>query len=289
MKIIRGKKVVITGAASGIGRALALALAREGAALYLVDVDAHNLQATADEARGCGADVLVHKCDLVEPEEIDVLVKSLLDVWKTFDILINNAGANYYGPTHNMTSEQWRRIVSINLLAPIRLVHALLPVLAAREQAHILNTCSIFGLTPARKLAAYQTTKFGLVGFSLALRCEYARGGIGVTALCPGFVDTPMLEKLEKGRPDKRLPLPPAWLITTPEHVARCAVAAIRRNRGLVVVSPLARVMWWVMRLFPGVIAWIAAEGWRGHRRIDIAADLAAREAASQNKGSRAH
>jgi short-subunit dehydrogenase len=285
MKIIRGKRAVITGAASGIGRALALLLAREGAALYLVDIDGCKLQRTANEAKACGAEVLLQLCDLSTSEGIDNLVKSLLDTWGTVDILINNAGTAYYGPMHSMTSEQWHRIVSLNLLAPIRLVHALLPVLVDREQAHILNTCSIFGLTPARKLTAYQTTKFGLVGFSLALRSEYSRGRIGVTALCPGFVSTTMLESAERGRPDKALPIPPAWLVTTPEHVARCAVAAIRRNRGLVIVSPLAHLMWWVMRLSPGVIGWIVAESWRGYRRIDIAGDLAARDAPSQNCG----
>src|SRR5262249_54724362 len=158
---------------------------------------------------------------------------------------------------------------AVNLLAPIRLIHDFLPTLASQDEAHILNMCSVFGLVTQRKLTAYQTTKFGMVGLSLALRAEYARGGIGVTALCPGLVRTTMLESAERGRPDKRLPLPPAFLMTSPEHVAERALAAIRRNQGIVVVSPLARLMWWTMRLAPGLIDWLSREGWRRKSRID--------------------
>ena len=97
------------------------------------------------------------------------------------------AGVAYYGATLDMTAEQWERIMAVNLLAPIQLIRALLPTLIAQDEAHVVNVGSIFGLVPLRKGAAYQTSKFGLVGLSAALRAEYGRD-IGVTALCPGFV-----------------------------------------------------------------------------------------------------
>jgi 3-oxoacyl-[acyl-carrier protein] reductase len=278
MKTIRGKKALVTGAASGIGRALALALAQQGADLYLVDLDGQQLEATARDARLCGTEVITRVCDLCDPAEISAAVASVLATWKGLDILVNNAGIAYYGPTHNMTGAQWHRIMAVNLLAPIQLARELIPTFADRDESHILNVCSVFGLVPQRKVTAYQTSKFGLVGFTAALRAEYARGGIGVTALCPGLVRTPMLESADKGLPDKRLPLPPRWLMTTPEHVAAVSIAAIRRNRGLVVVAPLAHVMWWAMRLSPRLVDWISREGWRGRRKIDVAADLRARD-----------
>jgi 3-oxoacyl-[acyl-carrier protein] reductase len=278
MRTIRGKKAFVSGAASGIGRAIALALAREGADLYLIDIDAANLEAAASEAQHHGVAVVTQVCDLCRPEQISAAVTSVLAAWKRLDILVNNAGVAYYGPTHNMTAAQWHRVMSVNLLAPIQLVRELMPILAEQDDAHILNVCSVFGLVPQRKLTAYQTTKFGMVGFTMALRAEYARKGFGVTALCPGLVRTTMLEVAEKGRPDKRLPLPPAWLLTTPEHVAARAIAAIRRNRGIVVVSPLARLMWWAMRYCPRLVDWIGREGWRKRRKIDIAGDLLARD-----------
>jgi 3-oxoacyl-[acyl-carrier protein] reductase len=278
MKMIRGKRALVTGAASGIGRAIALALAREGADLYLIDIDAEKLQAAACEAERHGAETVTSVCDLCVPEQISATVARLLAGGRSLDILVNNAGIAYYGPTHNMTAEQWHRVMSVNLLAPIQLVRELMPVLAERDDAYVLNVCSVFGLVTQRKVTAYQTTKFGMVGFTLALRAEYARPGFGVTALCPGLVRTPMLEMAEKGRPDKRLPLPPAWLMTTPEHVADAAITAMRRNRGIVVVSPLAQLMWWIVRLAPGLVDWVSREGWRSRRKVDIAADLKARE-----------
>jgi 3-oxoacyl-[acyl-carrier protein] reductase len=273
MRIIRGKKAFVSGAASGIGRALTLALAREGAALYLVDVDADKLAATATQARAHGVEVVTRTCNLCEPCEISAAVNAVLEAWGRIDLLVNNAGVAYYGPTHNMTAAQWDRLLAVNLLAPVQLIREFLPTLASQDEAHILNLCSIFGLVTQRKVTAYQTTKFGMVGLSLALRAEYSRGGLGVTALCPGLVRTAMLESAERGRPDKRLPLPPAFLMTSPEHVAARALAAIRRNKGIVVISPFARLMWWTMRLAPGLIDWLSREGWRRKGRIDVAAD----------------
>lgn len=278
MRMIRGKKAFVTGAASGIGRALGLALARQGADLFLVDIDGEGLRAIAEEARSHGVEVVTRVCNLREPNEISAAVVAGLATWARIDILVNNAGVAYYGPTHNMTAAQWDRVLAVNLLAPIQLVREFLPTLAALDEAHILNVCSVFGLVTQRKVTAYQTTKFGMVGLSLALRAEYGRAGVGVTALCPGLVRTSMLEVAERGRPDKRLPLPPAFLMTTAEHVADRAIAAIRRNKGIVVVSPLARLMWWTMRLAPGLVDWVSREGWRHPRRIDVAADLAARD-----------
>jgi short-subunit dehydrogenase len=268
----------VTGAASGIGRAIALALAREGADLYLVDIDQERLRLTARDAEQLGVNATVDICDLSIPAQITTTINRMLTAWQGVDILINNAGIAYYGPTHNMTAEQWQRMLSVNLSAPIQLVRELTPVLVAREDAHVLNVCSVFGLVTQRKVTAYQTTKFAMVGFTLALRAEYAGNGFGVTALCPGLVRTPMLEVAEKGRPDKRLPLPPAWLMTNPDRVAAVAIAAIRRNRGLVVVSPLARLMWRVWRLAPGLVDWITREGWRKRGRVDVAADIKARD-----------
>jgi len=156
--------------------------------------------------------------------------------------------------------------MAVNLLAPIQLVHELLPTLLAQDEAHILNVCSIFGLTPLRKAATYQTTKFGLVGLSAALRAEYGRE-LGVTALCPGFVRTALLDTFVLGGPNQRRPVVPAWLCTSPDKVARTAVRAIRAKKGTVVIGPVARLVWWATRLSPGLIDWLARQGWRGAKR----------------------
>jgi short-subunit dehydrogenase len=266
MKIIRGRKALVTGAASGIGRAIALALAHEGADLYLLDIDEAALATTARAAQELGVKVESRICDLNRPSEITASVRAMMAGFGAPHILVNNAGIAYYGRTHEMSAEQWERIMAVNLLAPIQLVRELLPTLLAQDEAHILNVCSIFGLVPLRKAAAYQITKFGLVGLSAALRAEYGRE-LGVTALCPGFVRTALLDTFVLGGPGQRRPVVPAWLCASPDTVARTAVRAIRAKRGTVVIGPVARLVWWAARLSPGLIDWLARRGWRGAKR----------------------
>jgi len=266
MKIIRGKKVLITGAGSGIGRSITLALAAEGADLYLLDINAATLAETAREAKKHGVEVVTAICDLSQSSEISAAVKTLLATWDRLNILVNNAGVIHFGPTHRMTDNEWQRLLSVNLLAPIQLVRELLPTLAAQEEAHILNVASLLGLVTARKMAAYQTSKFALVGFSAALRAEYAGRGFGVTVLCPGFVRTPLLK--EYARQLQRNV--PSWIYVTPDEVAGKAIAAIRANRALQVVSWPGWIYWWVSRLSPGLVDWLSREGWRRRGKVKI-------------------
>jgi 3-oxoacyl-[acyl-carrier protein] reductase len=260
MKTIRGRKALVTGAAAGIGRTIALALAREGADLFLIDIDMEGLKAVADEARASGVEVITRECDLAEPIQITAAAKALTTEWGALNILINNAGLTYYGPADAMSGAQWRRIMAVNLLAPMQLFRELLPLLAAADEAHTVNVASMFGLMPWRKAAAYQTSKHGLVGFTRALRAEFQRDHFGITALCPGFVNTALLE--ESGRAS------PPFVSTTPEAVAAKCISAIRRNRGLVLITPAAHFYWRLWRLAPGLVDWMLREGWRKKGRI---------------------
>ncbi len=257
---------MVTGAGSGIGRTITLALAREGADLILIGRDAAKLEAVAAEARGHGVTVSVMRCDLTQPADITATVKSVLAQSPRLDILVNNAGVSYYGWSDLMTDQQAAQILSTNLLAPIQLTRELLPAFTAQGEAHIVNVASIFGLVTLRKGAAYQASKFGLVGFSSSIRAEYYRKGVGVTVLCPGFVRTPMLENFEVGSSAQSRHVIPNWASTTPEHVAEVAIRAIHKNRGLVVTAGPLRFAWWLMRLSPRLFGWIMREGWRGRR-----------------------
>jgi 3-oxoacyl-[acyl-carrier protein] reductase len=160
--------------------------------------------------------------------------------------------------------------MAVNLMTPITLVRELLPLLAAQDEAHILNVASIFGLVTMRKGAAYQASKSGLVGFSAALRAEYDRPGFGVSVLCPGFVRTAMIESFDTGAPGQARHVLPGWATVTPEAVARAAIRAIRRDRGLVVISLPARLLWWLSRLSPSLFDWLTREGWRRRGKLDI-------------------
>ena len=257
MEIIRGKKALVTGAASGIGRAIALALAREGADLFLVDIDEPRLLSSARDAEALGSKVLTEVCDLSKPAQISACASACVRSFNTLDILVNCAGVIFYGHADEMTEPKWNAVMSVNLFAPIQLVRELLPTLTAQRESHILNVCSVFGLLPVRKLMGYQTSKFALVGYSLALRTEYFAQNVGVTALCPGFVDTPMFERFGPAWFKRLLSFSPFSLVVSPDFVARQAVASIRRNRGIVVVSLGGKIMWLIFRLCPTLVLWL--------------------------------
>jgi short-subunit dehydrogenase len=263
MRTIRGKKALVTGAASGIGRAIALALARQGADLYLLDVNEANLSAVTDEARRYGVTVVKSLCDVACPDKVSAQIGEVLKVWDKLDILVNNAAVAYYGPTQRMTAEQWQRLLAINLLAPIQFTRELLPTLLEQPEAHIVNVCSIAGLVASGRLVAYHVSKYGLVGFSEALRAEFNRRGLGVTALCPGLVRTNLFQAAVSGREGRPMRIPPAWMCASPEAVAYRAVQAILKNRGLVVVTPMARFLWYFKRLSPSLLSWISGLGKR--------------------------
>jgi short-subunit dehydrogenase len=264
MKTIRGKRALITGAASGIGRAIALALAREGANLVLVDIDPPRLSSAADEARQYGVAVAEYVIDVSRPAEIHRIVEAVLKSDAALDILVNNAGIAFYGPTERMTEEQWEQLLAVNLHAPIRFTRELLPSLLARPEAHIVNVCSIAGLVAMPRLAAYHASKFALVGFSESLRAEFGPRGLGVTALSPGLVRTNLFGSALTA-PGKAFPKIPSWLCTSPERVAARAIRAIRRCEGLVVMTPLAHFVWRFKRFAPGLLDWL--QQFRRHRR----------------------
>jgi 3-oxoacyl-[acyl-carrier protein] reductase len=254
METIRGKRALVTGAASGIGRAIALALARQGAELFLVDIDEPNLRTSASAAEKFSSKVVMAVCDLSQTAQVTAIVNSCRATFGGLDILVNGAGTVHYGPADELTSDRWHGLMSVNLFAPIQLVRELLPMMTLQNESHILNVCSVLGLVPGRKVMAYQTSKFALVGFSLALRTEYAAQNVGVTALCPGLVDTPMLDKFGPGWLRKSVCLGPLSLVSSPDAVAHRAISSIRGNRGLVVVSLGGQLIWRLYRLCPALV-----------------------------------
>lgn len=253
MRELRGKKALVTGAAAGIGRALALRLAGEGCDLYLLDIDMPGLTETAEKARELGVEAIAARCDVGRSDEITTANQAMLARWGGLDLLVNNAGVAYYGPTEIMSAQQWDWLLAINLLGPIQFVRELLPVLTSRPDSHIVNIASIFGLVAFGRFTAYNVSKFGLVGLSESLRAEYGRQGVGVSVICPGFVMTNIAESAICGHADRKLKLP-RWLSTTPEHVADKVIRAIHHDRRLTLVTPMAHFLYQLNRFAPGIL-----------------------------------
>jgi 3-oxoacyl-[acyl-carrier protein] reductase len=253
MRTIRDKVALVTGAGGGLGRAIALRLAREGAHLHLADINPLAMNATAEQIGALGREVAVSVCDLCDMQSIDALTDDVQQRWGGLDILVNNAGIGWYGPTQRMTDNEWDRLLKINLQAPIRLTRRLLKTLLARPESHIVNMASICGWVCGGRFNAYHVSKFGLVGFSEALRAEFNRHGLGVTALCPGPVQTDLYKNSGTGYPDRETPNPPAWACTTPERVANKAVTSIYRNQAVALVGLAAYVLYYAKRFSPGI------------------------------------
>ncbi|MCA8988225.1 MAG: SDR family NAD(P)-dependent oxidoreductase [Planctomycetaceae bacterium] len=253
---VTGKRALITGAASGIGRELARQLARKGTHLLLVDLQETLLEQIAEECRREKILVETVICDLTEDsagKQLATIAKERMD---GLEILVNNAGVANYGRMDQLTAEQVEQVLQINLMAPLRLSHAMLPLLLANPRSQILNIASMYGYFPTKNCAPYHCSKYGLIGLSLAMRMDYARYGLGVTALCPGFVRTQLFDNMlvPSGADTKE---PPRWLSTTADVVARKAIRSIEKNSRLVPVTLLAYLGYYEQPWLAGLLDWI--------------------------------
>lgn len=198
---LAGAVALITGAASGIGAALAAGLAARGCSLLLVDRDPVGLADVARQIRGRGGAVETRVVDLVDAEAIRALPDWVQERFGRLDILINNAGVALGGRFDETHLEDFEWLMDINLRAVVRMCHAFLPMLRARPAAQIVNLSSLFGLIAPPGQVAYCTSKFGVRGFSEALRHEYAGSGLGVTVVHPGGVATAISRNARGRRP----------------------------------------------------------------------------------------
>lgn len=223
----RWSVALVTGASSGIGRALAVALAAEGSDLVVVARRRERLEALADELRqqhGVKVEVLV--ADVTVPAQLAEVEERLRSGKPRVDLLVNNAGAGGQGPFAESDVDRWDNLVRLNVLAPVRLTHAALDGMLPRGGGGILNVSSIAGLQPLPNVATYAATKAYLSSFSHALHQEVRHRGVAVTALLPGFTRT---EFHEAGGINRTVVPGPAWMKA--EVVAHAGLRAVGRGR----------------------------------------------------------
>lgn len=197
---MKDRKVLVTGGASGIGRATARRFIEQGARVALLDRDAETLAATAREL-GPGA-VGVH-ADVTDENEVKAAVAEAVAQLGGLDGLVNAAGVSLWRSLPEMTLEEWRRILSINLDGPFIVCHAAYPALKAAGKGTIVNIGSGAGLRPRQNFSAYCASKGGLVLFTKAIALDLAGDNIRVNAVCPGVVYTPMVERTLSRAPDR--------------------------------------------------------------------------------------
>src|SRR5436853_134112 len=258
-KTVENKRVLITGAASGIGRATAIASARRNARLLLTDINDAPLQSVAAEIRAAGGTVDYAKAlDISDHAAVAAMADEIHAAYGSVDIVMNIAGIAIWGTVDTLSHDQWRRVVDVNLMGPIHVVECFLPpMIAAGRGGHLVNVSSAAGLFGLPWHAAYSASKFGLRGVSEVLRFDLRPHRIGVSLVCPGGVRTPLTETIEiagvdtTGRAFTRAQERFRRRAVTPEHAADAILRGIKRNRYLVYTSRDIQLIHLVQRVFP--------------------------------------
>jgi NAD(P)-dependent dehydrogenase (short-subunit alcohol dehydrogenase family) len=258
---LHGKTALVTGAASGIGKATALALAKRGADLVVCDVDETGLAATAAAIEALGRNVFFRRVDVASRAQMQEFAAAVHERVPAVDLLINNAGVGLGASFRDTTLEDWDWIVSINLMGVVHGCHFFLPPMIARGRGgHVVNVSSAAGYVATEPLCAYATTKFAVLGLSEALREELERHRIGVTAVCPGIINTP-ITRTARLRGPAATPEARAQMVAfyerrnyPPERVAENILKAVQRNRAVAPISPEAWFLYYVKRLSPALL-----------------------------------
>jgi len=267
-----GGTAVVTGAASGIGEALARDLTARGMDLVLLDVDAARLASVAASLPGR---VEQHVVDLSDASATASVASKVLADHERIRLLVNNAGVALGGRFDQVTLDEFEWVIRVNFLGTVRLTHALLPALKAEPGSHLVNLSSLFGIIAPGGQAAYSASKFAVRGFTEALRQELAVDGIGVTAVHPGGIKTRIGESAKVGSgvpPEYAAAHRDDWkrlLTLDPAEAAAVILRGVERRRGRVLITRTAKVLDVLARTFPvGYTKILAAAA----RRRDVSA-----------------
>jgi NAD(P)-dependent dehydrogenase (short-subunit alcohol dehydrogenase family) len=253
---LRGKRCLITGAASGIGRATALAAAQEGAELVLTDIQ--DLDPVVEAIRSRGGTVLhAASADVSDYDAVRSLADDVHAAHGSMDVVMNIAGIATWGTVERLTHDDWRRVVDVNLMGPIHVIETFVPaMIEAGRGGHLVNVSSAAGLFGLPWHAPYSAAKFGLRGVSEVLRFDLRRHRIGVSLVCPGGVDTGLVNTIHIAGVDRESPRVRGMTkrfqrhAKSPEGAAEAILTGIRKNRYWVFTSQDIRLGFWVQRKF---------------------------------------
>jgi NAD(P)-dependent dehydrogenase (short-subunit alcohol dehydrogenase family) len=273
-----GKQAIVTGAGSGIGAALCRALVAAGANVVCTDVDGDAAVHTAESLHGPGTATSA-VLDVTDPAAVKSVVEATVARAGRLDLMFNNAGIVWGGATELLTLDQWNAIIDVNIRGVVHGVTAAYPVMLRQGHGHIINTASMAGLTAAGQITSYVMTKHAIVGLSLALRSEAVSRGVGVLAVCPGAVETPILDKGSIGGfvgRDYFLDGSGVKNAYSADRLARDTLKAIGRDKALLVKPKQAYASWVFARLAPNLLQRMSIRFITGQRKRQ-AANAAAR------------
>jgi NAD(P)-dependent dehydrogenase (short-subunit alcohol dehydrogenase family) len=280
-----GKQVFITGAASGIGQAVAVQVSGQGATVHLTDLRAEPLEEVAAEIRARGGKVgLVEAADISDYDAVHALAGRLTAAHGAMDVVMNIAGISAWGTVQSLEHRQWRAMVEVNLMGPIHVIETLVPpMIEAGRGGHLVNVSSAAGLIGMPWHAAYSASKFGLRGVSEVLRFDLHRHRIGVSLVCPGGVDTGLVNTLDIAGVDKdstsfgRAQAHFKKRAVSPDQAAEAILNGVRRNRYWVYTSSDIRLAHALQRHLPAVYVLVMRTMNTGANRIMPAVQKARR------------
>ncbi len=273
LRIFDGAVAIVTGGASGIGRALSENLAQRGASIVLADRQVDLAQEVAAGIHAGGGKASVAELDVANFTAVDQLVQEIAQSHGRLDYMFNNAGIAIGGETSLYSLDDWKAVLDVNLYGVVNGVQAAYPIMIRQGYGHIVNTASMAGLLPMPMGVSYATTKHAVVGLSKSLRIEAAQHGIRVSALCPGVIRTPILQggkygkrlqpiskQLEYQILERSRPLDPALLAVK-------ALDALARNRAIIIIPGWWRIFWWMSRLSPSLMRYLSARTYRSMQK----------------------
>jgi len=221
---LTGKVALVTGAAQGIGRAIGLLLARNGADIVVSDINLEKAEETAKEIRGIGPKAMAVKVDVSNLSDVERMVEDILEKLAKIDILVNNAGITRDKLILRMTEEDWDAVLSVNLKGTFNCTKAVIRHMAKQRSGKIVNIASVVGEMGNAGQANYSASKAGVIGLTKTIAREYAQRGINVNAIAPGYIETPMTEALPEKAKEELKRLIPMERLGKPEDVAEGAL-----------------------------------------------------------------
>ena len=224
-----GKVALVTGGASGIGRAAAVAFAQSGASVVVADIDEKGARGTVEEIERAGARALFVRTDVSKEAQCARMVAAAAETFSRLDIAFNNAGImiSFGEKLHESTEEDWDRLMAVNLKGVFLCMKHELRQMLAQGGGAIVNTASAVGLVGTPNSVTYPTAKHGVVGLTRCAALQYARSGIRINAVCPGLVETPITQRMreqEAGFDEKRANFVPMGRISAPEEIAQAVL-----------------------------------------------------------------
>ncbi len=251
MTLFTDKIAIVTGGASGIGRALGEELAKRGAVVILADINLEGVENVAAAIENAGGQAIAARLDVTDADAVQKLVDGTCAEYGQLDYIFNNAGILVGGEARDMALDDWRRVLDINLMGVINGVAASYPLMVKQKSGHIVNTSSIAGFTPLPIAISYTASKHALMGISTTLRAEGADLGVKVSVVCPGLIDTQIYNTSKYVKINTKQLLSKLRKNYSSQKCALEILHGVERNKAIIIITPLAKVLWVMYRLFP--------------------------------------